>query len=130
MNEVFVGTGPLSTTTSTTIGGVIFQVATPRNSGTGGYNTFLAIQDNDGTEQGFNTNGGTTAENQISDSKTSVVKLSSIPVRVINGVEYYEIRLDLNETNGGTSPNVDLNSLKIYTGGLNAGAGGSIVDVC
>ena len=112
---------------SATIGGVIFQVAAPRNSGTGGYNTFLSIQASP-TEQGFNTDGNPTSENQIKDSSTSAVKLSSIPVRVINGVEYFEIRLDLNETNGGTSSNVDLNSLKIYTGGLNAGTGGSIVD--
>ena len=37
------GPDPLATPFAT-IGEVIFQVAAPRNSGTGGYNIFLAIQ--------------------------------------------------------------------------------------
>ena len=57
-----------------------------------------------------------------------MVRLNSIPIKVIGGIEYFEIRLDLNERNGGTNGNVDLNALKIFTGGLNAGTGGSIVD--
>ena len=40
---------------STNIGGVIFTDAVNVGSGTGGYNTFLAISDNDGIEQGFNS---------------------------------------------------------------------------
>ncbi|MGX7953589.1 DUF7507 domain-containing protein, partial [Tsuneonella sp. HG249] len=101
-----------------TVNGVTIKVAAPRNSGTGGYNTFLAIQDNDGTEQGFNTDSEPTAENQIGDSKTMAIKLSSLPIYTdpVTGKQYIEIRLDLNESNGNTSPFVDLNSLKIYTG--------------
>ncbi len=110
-----------------TVNGVIYKVATPRNSGTGGYNTFLAIQDNDGTEQGFNTDGTPTSTNQIGDSKTFAIKLGNMPITTIDGVQYFEIRLDLNESNGGTSPYVDLNSLKIYTGGY-LSSNGTIVD--
>ena len=126
-----------NSTPSATINGVTFAVAAPRNSGTGGYNTFLSIQDNDGTEQGFNTDGapinsGPEADrNQISNANTMAVRLSSLPVetRMIGGVatQVYVIRLDLNETNGGNSPNVDLNQLKIYTGPNNLG-GTNIVD--
>ena len=136
MTDFTVGTntGALS---NVTINGVTFQVAAPRNSGTGGYNTFLAIQAIDGTEQGFNTDGGRVSggaagtENEIGDSKTMAIRLSSFPVetRIIGGVatQVYVIRLDLNESNGGTSGNIDLNSFKIYTGS-NIAADGTIVD--
>ncbi len=113
-----------------TVGGLIFKVASPRNSGTGGYNTFLAIKDNDGNEQGFNTDGDPTATNNIDASKTLALKLSNIPIQVINGVEYFVIRLDLNESNGGTSPFVDMRALKLFSGAydLDPGAGVNIVD--
>ena len=92
-----------SDTDGEAINGVIFLNAAPRNSGTGGYNTFLAIRDNDGSEQGFNTdaNGPTNTgpaadQNNIDASKTMAIRLSSLPVetRIINGVptEVYVIR--------------------------------------
>ena len=40
---------------STTVDGVIFEDAANVGSGTGNYDTFLALNDNDGTIAGFNS---------------------------------------------------------------------------
>lgn len=87
-------------------------------SGTGNYNTFLAIGDNDGNEFGFNSNDTSpinpTNPNQDL-SKSEVVLLSTVPITVIGGVEYYEFRMDLNEPNNATAGQISLDTFKIYS---------------
>jgi len=84
---------------STTIGGVIFTDAANVGSGTGNYNTFLAISNNSGVESGFNSDDTPPIDNTNSDidqAKTHTVLLSSLVQVTINGVQYYQIRIDLN----------------------------------
>ena len=100
-------TSPGSTTT---INGVIINRGAPIGSGTGNYSPFLGIRDNDGNENGFNTDA--TNVLNTDQSKTSSLTFNQIPIRVIDGVQYLEFRLDLNETN--ENPFTALNALKIY----------------
>ncbi|TCS17526.1 DUF11 domain-containing protein [Caulobacter sp. BK020] len=100
-------TSPGSTTT---IDGVIVTYGDPIGSGTGIYSPFLGIDDNDGDEKGFNTDA--TGVLDTDQSKTSSLTFNDIPVKIINGVEYFEFRLDLNQTNANTL--ISLTSLKLY----------------
>ena len=97
-----------------------FSKTTPVGSGTGLYDPFLATHDsnangqtNDGVAEGFNNDA--TGILDVDASKTSSLKLSDMPIKVIDGVEYYEFRVDLNETNNVAGRIVTLNEFKIYT---------------
>jgi uncharacterized repeat protein (TIGR01451 family) len=100
-------TSPGSTTT---IDGVIVTYGDPIGSGTGIYSPFLGIDDNDGDEKGFNTDA--TGVLDTDQSKTSSLTFNNLPVKIIDGVEYFEFRLDLNQTNANTL--ISLTSLKLY----------------
>ena len=103
---------------STTIGGAIFKKLPPSGSGTGQYNTFLAISDNDGNERGFNsddTNPLNATNNNIDVAKTHTVLLGTIPVKIIDGVAYYEFHVDLNESNNVPNAQISLDTFQLYT---------------
>ena len=110
---------------STTIGGAIFTDAVKVGSGTGGYNTFLAIQDNNdagASEAGFNSDDTPpldTTNVEMDQAKTHTVLLSSLVVKtvVVNGVpqQFYEFRVDLNEANSGIESNLSLDQFKLYS---------------
>ncbi|MDG2530928.1 beta strand repeat-containing protein [Caulobacter endophyticus] len=95
---------------STTVNGVIITRGDAIGSGTGTYDPFLAIRDNDGNENGFNTDANGVLNTD--QSKTSSLTFNQIPIRIIDGVQYLEFRLDLNETN--ENPYTALNAMKIY----------------
>src|SRR6187200_817180 len=87
---------------STTVGTVIFTDAVNVGSGTGNYNTFLAISNNDGVESGFNSDDAPPIDATNSDidhAKTHTVRLSDLVVVTVGGVQYYQFRIDLNEAN-------------------------------
>ncbi|MBR1279238.1 SdrD B-like domain-containing protein [Bradyrhizobium sp. AUGA SZCCT0283] len=106
---------------STTIDGAIFQDSANVGSGTGNYNTFLAISptpSQSGNEQGFNSDDTTPIDpsNQdIGASKTHTVLLSTVPITIVNGVQYYEFRVDLNEANSNPDGQISLDQFKIYS---------------
>lgn len=116
-------------TATTTVDGVIFSSIPPGGAGTGQYNTFLSIQDQN-IEEGFNTDGTPNAGNDIKDANTHAVLLGNIPITIIGGVEYYQFRLDLNENNNTAGETISLNQFKLYTGGydLDPTAGVNLVD--
>ncbi|MDV3256199.1 MAG: hypothetical protein LOX97_00100, partial [Sphingomonas sp.] len=108
------------------IGGIIFTDAANTGSGTGNYNTFLAVQDNDGVEQGFNSDDTPPIDDSnenIDHAKTHTVKLSDLVVVTIDGVQYYEFRVDLNEANSDPNAQISLDQFKLYTS-----SNGSITD--
>lgn len=74
-----VDIGLTAANSTTTVGGVIFQDVDNIGSGSGGYNPFLAIRDNDGNEAGFNTDTGANevSNPNIDNSKTNAVLLGS-----------------------------------------------------
>ena len=100
------------------IGGVIFTDAANTGSGTGNYNTFLAISDNDGTEEGFNsddTPGIDPSNANIDHAKTHTVKLSDLVIVTVEGVQYYEFRVDLNESNSDPNAQISLDQFKLFS---------------
>jgi uncharacterized repeat protein (TIGR01451 family) len=74
-------------------------------SGTGGYNDFLRqnATGNATASQGYNTSDPTAPGADGTDMDISVaLQIGDLPIVYRDGVAYYEIRLDLNETNSGT----------------------------
>jgi hypothetical protein len=95
-------------------GTTVIQFTQPQPTGTGYIDPFLRVQAN-GTEQGYNTSGGTpfddkggpwTHDIQFSDLQSTTVTL--------NGTSYFKILVDLNEPNGAKST-IDLTNLQFYT---------------
>ncbi len=95
-------------------GTAIFQFTQPQPTGTGVIQPFLRVQAN-GTEQGYNTSGGTpfddkagpwTHDIQFSDLQSTAV--------TVGGTLYFKILVDLNEPNGAKST-ISLENLQFYT---------------
>ena len=95
-------------------GTAIFEFTQPQPTGTGVIQPFLRIQAN-GTEQGYNTSGGTPFDDkagpwthniQFSDLQSTAV--------LVNGTMYFKILVDLNEPNGAKST-ISLENLQFYT---------------
>jgi hypothetical protein len=110
---------------SVTIGGVTFTDAVNTGSGTGNYNTFLAISNNSGVESGFNSDDTPpidASNHDIDQAKTHTVKLSDLVIVTVNGQQYYEFRVDLNEANSDPNAQISLDQFKLYSstnGGIN-----------
>jgi len=96
------------------IGDGVLLTDTTINSGTGHYNSFLRVQ-NDGEETGYNTDDNNRLNNK-DGIWTHALLLSSLDTVTIGSTTYYEIRLDLNETNSKTGPNISLDDLQIFWG--------------
>jgi VCBS repeat-containing protein len=108
------------TTGSITIGDATFSKTAPIGAGTGNYDPFLTTHDgnangqtNDGVAEGFNHDQKSILDTD--DARTLSLKLSDMSVKLIDGVAYYEFRVDLNENNSAAGKLVSLNEFKLYT---------------
>src|SRR5262249_45409790 len=108
------------TTGSITIGDATFSKTTPIGAGTGNYDPFLTTHDgnangqtNDGVAEGFNHDQKSVLDTD--DARTLSLKLSDMSAKLIDGVAYYEFRVDLNENNSAAVKLVSLNEFKLYT---------------
>ena len=95
--------------------------------GTGIVDPFVRIEGagNSPTEQGYNTDGRPVEFDEKTDFHTHSLLLSAIPIVTLNGIQYREFLLDINEP-GGTKTFLSLDKIQIF---LNAspsvhGAGG------
>lgn len=97
---------------ATNLGSGVLYEASTTGSGTGNYDSFLRLGAN-GEEEGFNTDDNHEADNKdgIWTHSLLVGNLQSV---TIDSVEYYIIRLDLNEVQSGDSPNITLEDLRIF----------------
>ncbi|SMQ73402.1 SdrD B-like domain [Altererythrobacter xiamenensis] len=102
------------------INGALFFTDQPdSSSGTGVIQAFVRLQDggNDDTpgfENGYNTDARPVYhEENTSPSFTTNLFLSAVPIVEIDGVQYYEFRLDINQLN--SSPLLSLDALQLYT---------------
>ena len=115
---------------TTTIDGAIFQDSANIGSGTGNYETFLALGDNDGNEAAFNSDDTPpldASNTNLDHAKSETLLLSSIPIIIGTGsiasggnggevgVAYYEFRVDLNEANSNPSGQISLDTFQLYT---------------
>ena len=115
------------------IGGALFQNVLPTGSGTGNYDTVLAIGGNEGVVDGFttdatsqdrNNDGSSTLEGDLDDidfSKTIAFQLGQLTIVSITDpetnitTEYYEFRYDLNEPNNANDGEITLETFTLYT---------------
>jgi len=107
---------------SGTINGALFQQASPQPTGTGVIDSFVRIQ-NKGIEQGYNTSARPVQFDEKTDPNfTRPLLLSDVPVVNINGTNYRQFLLDVNETKNDTGRFLSLDQLQIFqanTGNLN-----------
>ena len=92
----------------------IFQEVSPQPTGTGYIDPFLRLQ-NTGQQEGYNTSARPLQQDQKNPLNfTHDLQLSEVPVQIIDGVEYREFFLDINESNGQTNELLSLDELRIY----------------
>ena len=101
-----------------------FIQGTINPTGTGVYEPFLRLQHNR-TEEGFNTSADGVLDNKAG-IWTKDLLAETIPSITIDGMQYREIRLDINENNNSTGRYLSLDSLEIYlqdSGGISSKSG-------
>lgn len=103
---------------SGTANGAIFQQTAPQPTGTGVIDSFVRIQAN-GTEQGYNTDFRPVQFDEHTDIFTRSLLLSDVPVVNINGTNYRQFMLDINQSIGGDNGLLSLDVLQVFLG--NAG---------
>jgi hypothetical protein len=86
-----------TTGSSGVVNGARFETQDFRSAGTGVIQPFVRIQ-HSGTEQGYNTSGRPTAfDENSSPNFTRNLQLGQVPVVTIDGANYYEFSLDINQ---------------------------------
>ena len=87
-----------------------------QSTGTGVIDSFVRVQAN-GSEHGYNTDDGTPFDTKAGEF-THSLQLSAVPVVTIDGVQYREFLLDVNQI--GPDPLVNLNQVQIFLSGAAA----------
>jgi PEP-CTERM motif-containing protein len=107
---------PLDLTTagaSGFINGAFFQQVPDQSTGTGVIDPFVRLSTNDNCEQGYGTSGRPLPFDENSSlTFTHNLLLSDIPVINLNGTDYLQFLLDINQT--GDNPLLSLDQIKIY----------------
>jgi len=103
------------------LNGALFTVDQGRG-GTGVFDTFVKIQTNDPVEEGYNTGYRPAGDwpdflDQVNTSPqvTRDIRLVNVPYYAINGVEYYEFALDINQKGTGDGDYLSLDRVIIFT---------------
>lgn len=108
----------LASSDSGEINGALYVWTDTQPTGTGYIDSFVRIQGaaNGGVEQGYNTSGRPFAFDEKEPlNYTHNVQIKDLGSGVnINGTEYYQFLLDVNEP-GGNKSNISLDGLKIFT---------------
>jgi hypothetical protein len=95
------------------IGGTRFETSDFRTGGTGAIDSFVRIQAaNQTVVQGYNTSGIRRFD-ELGGNFTRDLTFGEIPTRVIDGIEYKEFILDINQL--ANSPELSLDEVQIYT---------------
>src|SRR6266516_6866973 len=99
---------------SGTINNAQFVFTTPQPTGTGVIQPFLRVQ-NDPSEQGYNTSGGTPFDDKAGPWTHNLTFADLMTTAVtINGANYFKLLLDINEP-GGSKSTISLDQLQLYT---------------
>jgi hypothetical protein len=106
-----------TTGASGTVNGAYFFQGSIQTTGTGVVQPFVRIQNN-GTEQGYNTDGTPLPWDVKAGSFESTLPRTSLQVATYGGNQYYQFALDINESQGRTNPLLSLDDLRIYTGNI------------
>src|SRR4051812_31340304 len=102
---------------------LFFQNKPDGSSGTGLIQAIVRVQDEgngDGLENGYNTSARPLSyEENTSPNFTTSIVLNAVPIVQIDGVNYYEFRLDINQLN--SSSLLSLDEIKLYSSDVSAG---------
>jgi hypothetical protein len=115
--------------TYTSFAGALWTTTITQATGSGVIDSFVRISDNGDVVSGMNTSYRPTNQGNENNSLTFTHDLttSSVPVVTINGVQYLEFLLDINQMS--SDPLLSLDSLEICTGASGgAYSSGSCVD--
>ncbi|HEY1378620.1 MAG TPA: SdrD B-like domain-containing protein [Gemmataceae bacterium] len=100
---------------SGTINGAIFQQSDAQPTGSGVIHSFVRLQTNAATEQGYNTDGRPL---QFDENKSPVftrsLQVGDVPLVSVGGVLYREFLLDVNQK--ASAPLISLDQLRVYVG--------------
>lgn len=122
-------------TSPVTYQGAIYAQTSQQPVGTGVFNPFVRIQQN-GTEAGYNTDARP-VEFQTKDQNqwTHSLALNSLQSVTINGTQYYQFTLDINEQGNTSGSLLSMDDFRVYLGnspsltGFNDGFGANSVKV-
>jgi hypothetical protein len=96
--------------------GAIFQQISPQPTGTGYIDSFVRVQ-RKGSEQGYNTDARPVQFDEKTDATfTHSLKLANVGTVAINGTNYRQFFLDINETNSANGHLLSLDKLQIFLG--------------
>ena len=99
------------------VNGALFYTTDDQSTGTGVIEPFLRIQDN-GTEDGHNTDAAKPLNDEKTGTWTHSVQLSDLHVETpTGGATYYEFLLDINQNTGGDNNLLSLDQVIICVGG-------------
>ncbi len=102
---------------SGTANGALFEQIAPQPTGTGYINPFVRLHSGGvaPTTQGYNTSARPLEFDEKNPlNLTHDLLLADVPVVTINGIQYREFFLDINESNGGTNNFLSLDQIQIY----------------
>jgi len=103
-----------SGTITNSYGAAIFEFTQPQPTGTGYIKPFLRVQ-NDPSEEGYNTSGGTPFDDKAGPWTHNLTFADLMTTAVtINGQNYFKLMLDINEP-GGSKSTITLDQLQFYT---------------
>jgi len=92
-----------------------YQYDPDSSTGTGLIQSFVRIQAT-GSESGYNTDWRPVQFDELTSATfTHSLLLSDVPIVNIDGVDYREFLLDINENSGGSHELLSLDILKLYT---------------
>jgi hypothetical protein len=111
--------GATQTATANIGGSFTVQQISPQSTGTGVIDSFLRVQSNGTSEQGYNTSLGTPMDDK-GGGFTRAITLAEVPLVDRNGTpaisdDYYQFLLDINQNKSGTDNLLSLNQIQIFT---------------
>lgn len=111
-----LSTSNSGTATAATGGTYLATWVDAQSTGTGVIDSFVRVHAT-GDEHGYNTDAGTPMDT-VPGNFTHSLQLSAVPVVTIDGVQYREFLLDVNQT--GPNPLIDLNQVQIFLSAASA----------
>lgn len=101
---------------SGSINGAKFYQTEPQPTGTGFIDSFVRLQNN-GTEQAYNTTVNKVFDNKGDNPHNNEVFLSTVNVITVDGTDYRQFLLDINE-GGGSNSKISLDEIQIFTSSI------------
>jgi len=108
--------------------GALFQQINPQSTGTGVIDSFLRINGNQGTEDGYNNNVNAFTLDDVAKGGQTFnhdIQLSHVPVVNVGGINYYQFLLDINQTRASSLLSMDKLEIWLRPSALTSFAGGS-----